>query len=182
MGVGSATGMKININDALDILSRTPSVVDNLVRHLPEAWLHATEGPDTWSAFDVVGHLVAGERTDWVPRVRMILEHGDKKAFEPFNRTAMFEESAGKTIGELLDAFATLRAQNLETVRALGIEPADYARPGMHPSLGAVNLGQLLATWVTHDMTHLAQISRVLAKQYTDEVGPWRQYIGVLNR
>jgi hypothetical protein len=112
----------------------------------------------------------------------MILEHGDQRAFEPFNRTAMFEESKGKTIGELLDAFATLRAQNLETVRALQLEAPDFERKGLHPSLGPVTLGQLLATWLTHDMTHLAQISRVLAKQYTEEVGPWRQYIGVLNR
>lgn len=174
--------MQFHLDDALSLLSRTPAALDTLLRGLPEAWLHANEGPDTWSPFDVVGHLVAGERTDWVPRLRMILEHGDQRAFEPFNRTAMFEESKGKTLGELLDAFATLRAQNLETVRALQLEPADYARRGMHPSLGPVTLEQLLATWVTHDMTHLAQISRVVAKQYTAEVGPWRQYIGVLNR
>lgn len=174
--------MQFKLDDALAILSRTPAALDALLRGLPEAFLHANEGPETWSPFDVVGHLVAGERTDWVPRLRMILEHGDKRAFEPFNRVAMFEESKGKTLPELLEAFATLRAQNLETVRALQLEPADYARPGTHPSLGPVTLEQLLATWVTHDMTHLAQISRVIAKQYTAEVGPWRQYIGVLNR
>lgn len=174
--------MKFQLDDAIAILSRTPAALDTMLRGLPEAWLHANEGPETWSPFDVVGHLVAGERTDWVPRVRMILEHGDKRAFEPFVRTAMFEESKGKSLTELLDAFATLRAQNLETVRALQLEPADFARRGMHPSLGAVTLEQLLATWVTHDMTHLAQISRVIAKQFTDEVGPWREYIGVLNR
>jgi len=174
--------MRFQLDDAIAILSRTPAALDAMLRGLPEAWLLANEGPETWSPFDVVGHLVAGERTDWVPRLRMVLEHGDKQAFEPFNRTAMFEESKGKTIAELLDTFATLRAQNLVTVRALELEPADYKRPGMHPSLGPVTLEQLLATWVTHDMTHLAQISRVLAKQFTDEVGPWRQYIGVLNR
>jgi hypothetical protein len=174
--------MKFHLDDAIAILSHTPAALDAMVRGLPEAWLHANEGPETWSPFDVVGHLVAGERTDWVPRVRLILEQGDKRAFEPFNRTAMFEESKGKSVGELLDTFATLRAQNLETVRALQLEPADYARPGMHPSLGRVKLEQLLATWVTHDMTHLTQISRVIAKQFTDEVGPWREYIGVLNR
>lgn len=174
--------MRFQLDDALAILSRTPAALDHMLRGLSETWLHANEGPETWSPFDVVGHLVAGERTDWVPRLRLILEHGDQQAFEPFNRTAMFEESKGKTLAELLDTFATLRAQNLETVRALELEPADYTRPGMHPSLGPVTLEQLLATWVTHDMTHMAQISRVIAKQYTAEVGPWRQYIGVLNR
>ena len=174
--------MKLNLDDAISILSRTPAALDTLLRGLPEPWLHANEGPETWSPFDVVGHLVAGERTDWVPRLRMILEHGDARTFEPFNRVAMFEESKGKSISELLDTFATLRAQNLETVRALQLEPKDLTRPGKHPSLGAVTLEQLLATWVTHDMTHLAQISRVIAKQFKDEVGPWREYIGVLNR
>lgn len=174
--------MRFQLEDALAILSRTPAALDAMLRGLPEAWLKATEGPETWSPFDVVGHLVAGERTDWVPRLRVILERGDTQAFEPFDRTAMFEESKGKTIAELLDTFTTLRAQNLETVRARELKPADYARPGMHPSLGPVTLEQLLATWVTHDLTHLAQISRVIAKQYTNEVGPWRQYIGVLNR
>ena len=174
--------MKLQLADALSILARTPAAVDAMLRDLPEPWLHANEGPETWSPFDVVGHLVAGERTDWVPRLRMILEHGDARAFEPFNRVAMFEESKGKSIAELLDTFATLRAQNLETVRALQLEPADLTRPDKHPSLGAVTLEQLLATWVTHDMTHLAQISRVIAKQFTGEVGPWREYIGVLNR
>jgi hypothetical protein len=174
--------MRFQLDDALAILSHTPAALDAMVRGLPEVWLHANEGPETWSPFDVVGHLVAGERTDWVTRLRLILEHGDKHPFEPFNRTAMFEESKGKTIAELLDTFATLRAQNLETVRALQLEPADFARRGMHPSLGSVTLEQLLATWVTHDMTHLVQISRVIAKQFKDEVGPWREYIGVLNR
>jgi len=174
--------MQFQLEDALSILSRTPAALDAMVRGLPEPWLHANEGPETWSPFDVVGHLVAGERTDWVTRLRLILEDGDKHPFEPFNRTAMFEESKGKTIAELLDTFATLRAQNLETVRALQLEPADFARRGMHPSLGSVTLEQLLATWVTHDMTHMVQISRVIAKQFKDEVGPWREYIGVLNR
>jgi len=174
--------MKFQLDDALSILSHTPVALDAMVRGLPEPWLHANEGPETWSPFDVVGHLVAGERTDWVSRLRLILEHGDRHPFDPFNRTAMFEESKGKSIAELLDTFATLRAQNLETVRALQLEPADFARRGMHPSLGSVTLEQLLATWVTHDMTHMVQISRVIAKQFKDEVGPWREYIGVLNR
>ena len=138
--------MRFQLADALTILARTPAALDTLLRGLPEPWLHANEGPETWSPFDVVGHLVAGERTDWVARVRIILEHGDSRPFEPFNRTAMFEESKGKTIGELLDTFATLRSQNLETVRALQLEPADFARRGMHPALGPVNFGQLLAT------------------------------------
>jgi uncharacterized damage-inducible protein DinB len=174
--------MQFQLDDAIAILSRTPAALDVMLRGLPEPWLHANEGPETWSPFDVVGHLIHGERTDWVSRLRLILEHGDSRPFEPFDRFAMFEESKGKSIAELLDTFATLRAQNLETVRALQLEPADYARRGTHPSLGSVTLKQLLATWVTHDMTHLAQISRVIAKQLQNEVGPWREYIGVLNR
>ena len=174
--------MQFQLADAIAILSRTPAALDVMLRGLPEPWLRANEGPETWSPFDVIGHLVAGERTDWVTRLRLILEHGDSRPFEPFNRVAMFEESKDKTIAELLDTFTTLRAQNLETVRALQLEPADFARRGMHPSLGSVTLEQLLATWVTHDMTHIAQISRVIAKQFKDEVGPWREYIGVLNR
>ena len=174
--------MKLQLADALSILARTPAALDAMLRDLPEAWLHANEGPETWSPFDVVGHLIHGERTDWMARLRTILEHGDSRPFEPFDRFAMFEESRGKTIAELLETFATLRAQNLETVRALQLEPADLVRRGMHPSLGSVTLEQLLATWVTHDMTHMVQISRVIAKQFKDEVGPWREYIGVLNR
>ncbi len=174
--------MQFQLDDAIAILSRTPAALDAMLRGLPEAWLHANEGPETWSPFDVVGHLIHGERTDWVSRLRLILEQGDSRPFEPFDRFAMFEESKGKSIAELLDSFATLRAQNLETVRALQLEPADYARRGTHPSLGSVTLEQLLATWVTHDMTHMAQISRVIAKQFQNEVGPWREYIGVLNR
>lgn len=174
--------MQFRLEDTLSILAGTPPALDALLRHLPDPWLHANEGPETWSPFDVVGHLIGGERTDWVSRLRIILEHGELRPFEPFDRFAMFEESRGKSIAELLETFATLRAQNLETVRALQLEPADFERRGTHPSLGPVTLGQLLATWVTHDMTHMAQISRVIAKQYQDEVGAWRQYIGVLNR
>ena len=174
--------MEFQLADALSILARTPAALDAMLRGLPEPWLRANEGPETWSPFDVVGHLIHGERTDWVPRLRLILEHGDARPFEPFDRFAMFEESRGKTIAELLETFSTLRAQNLETVRAPQLEPADFHCRGTHPALGPVTLGQLLATWVTHDMTHMAQISRVIAKQYQDEVGAWRQYIGVLNR
>ncbi len=174
--------MPIKLDDALAVLSRTPSSLDAMLRGLPDSWLRAAEGPETWSPFDVVGHLIGGERTDWVPRLRVILEHGDSRAFEPFDRTAMFRESQGKNISQLLDTFAALRSQNLDAVRALKLQPADLARTGLHPSLGPVTLGQLLATWVTHDMTHVVQISRVIAKQYADEVGAWRQYIGVLNR
>jgi len=173
--------MKLQLADALSILARTPATLDALLRGLPGPWLRANEGPETWSPFDVVGHLIHGERTDWVPRLRMILEHGDARPFEPFDRIAMFKESQGKSISELLDTFATLRSQNLETVRALQLKPADFERRGLHPALGPVTLGQLLATWVAHDQTHLVQISRVIAKQYADEVGPWRQYLGVLN-
>ena len=173
--------MEIRIADAVEILKRTPKTLDNLVRGLPKQWLFATEGPDTWSPYDVVGHLIHGERTDWIPRARRILEHGEKQAFEPFDRTAMMRAKK-KPVGKLLTEFAKLRARNLRGLKALRLREKDLARTGMHPELGRVTLGQLIATWAVHDLTHLTQICRVLAKQYDVAVGPWKEYLGVLNR
>jgi hypothetical protein len=167
--------------DAIDVLARTPTALDAMLRGLPPAWITAHEGGDTWSPFDIVGHLIHGERTDWLPRVKIILEHGDARAFEPFDRLAQFEASAGRTMESLLDEFASLRRRNLEELRALELTPADLDRRGRHPELGPVTLGQLLATWTAHDLDHVMQIARVLGRQYSDEVGPWRAYLRVIS-
>ena len=169
------------ISEASALLARTPRTLDAWLRGLPDGWLVAHEGGETWSAVDVVGHLIHGERTDWMPRVRWILEHGDSIAFEPFDRFAQRHESAGKTLADLLDEFARLRAASLRELAALPIDDLALGRPGLHPSLGAVTLRQLLATWVAHDLDHVTQIARVMAMQYADEVGPWRAYLRVIS-
>jgi len=152
-----------------------------MLRGLPEDWTHAHEGGETWSPFDVLGHLIHGEQTDWMPRVRRILETGDSRPFDPFDRFAQLTASVGKKTPELLDELARLRAANLRDLVALGLAPGDLARKGRHPALGVVTLGQLLATWVAHDLDHIAQIARVLAAQYSDAVGPWRAYLRVIS-
>jgi hypothetical protein len=139
------------------------------------------EGEKTWSAFDVIGHLIHGERTDWMPRAKMILQFGENKAFEPFDRLAQERESQGKSLAQLLDEFARLRSENLNELRGLNLKPEDFARSGLHPALGVVTLSELLATWAAHDLTHLHQISRVMAHQYREAVGPWSAYLGVLH-
>ncbi len=171
-----------DLSDTLDLLARTPTVLSALLRDTSESWHAAREGPNTWSAFEVVGHLIHGEETDWVPRARIILEHGESRAFEPFDRFAQFQRFAGWPLGELLYHFAELRSTNIKTVAGwdLGTEQLDLL--GRHPELGSVNLRQLLATWVVHDLNHIAQIARVMAKRYTDEVGVWRAYLSILNR
>jgi hypothetical protein len=169
-----------NLDDTIALLSRTPAALNALLRNLPESWTYRNEGDGTWSAFDVVGHLVHGERTDWIPRLERILEAGESKPFDRFDRLAQFRESQGKSLGQLLDEFAELRSENLNYLRSLNLQPADFQRRGKHPSLGTVTLGQLLATWATHDLTHLHQISRIMAHQYRQAVGPWSQYLGVL--
>jgi len=173
--------MEMKLGDATEILKRTPAVLAGMVRGLPKQWVFATEGGDTWSPYDVVGHLIHGEVTDWMQRARRILEHGESRAFERFDRTAMMRAKK-KPIGDLLAEFAKLRARNLRELKALRLREKDFARTGMHPALGRVTLGQLIATWAVHDLTHLTQICRVLAKQYDAEVGPWKAYLGVLNR
>jgi hypothetical protein len=172
--------VEFRFDDALPVLRRTPSVVRGLLEDLPEQWTAAVEGPGTWSPYDVVGHLIHGERTDWVPRVEHLLRYGDAVAFPPFEREAMFVESQGRSLTELLDTFATLRAESLQRLAALGLTDADLLRQGRHPDFGLVALGQHLATWVAHDLGHISQIVRVMARQYTDAVGPWRVYLRVL--
>jgi hypothetical protein len=172
--------MEFQLEHAMAILSRTPATLNALLRGAPGEWTMGNEGPDTWSPYDVLGHLIHGEETDWIPRARIILEHGEAKAFEPFDRFAQARKSKGKAIEDLLDEFATLRSKNLETLSQLGVTPEKLALRGTHPELGTVTLGELLATWVAHDLSHLAQALRVMSKQYTEAVGPWRQYLPIL--
>jgi hypothetical protein len=152
-----------------------------LLRDLPESWVLANEGTDTWSAFDILGHLIHGEETDWVPRAKIILEHGESRAFEPFDRFAQFEKSKGKSTTALLDEFASLRKQNLAALVQMNITQDQLARRGKHPELGSVTIRELLATWVVHDLSHIAQAARVMCKQYSEAVGPWKQYLPILS-
>src|SRR5580704_15807977 len=169
-----------NLQDTMALLTRTPAVLDALLRDLPDAWTLRNEGVGTWSAFDVVGHLIHGEHADWIPRTKVILEYGVTRDFEPFDRWAHERASEGKSLGQLLDEFARLRSQGLSELRAMNLQPKGLERRGRHPALGVVTLSQLLATWAAHDLTHLHQISRVMAHQYDAAVGPWRAYLGVL--
>ncbi len=172
--------MKQNLNDTVALLTRTPAVLDALLRGLPEGWTQANEGRDTWSPHQVVGHLIHAEHTDWVPRARMIVEHGEGKTFEPFVREGQERKGETKTMDQLLDGFAAVRKESLAALAAMKLSSADLERKGRHPSLGVVTLSQLLATWVGHDLTHLHQISRTLAHQYRQAVGPWTAYLGVM--
>ena len=172
--------MEFQLGAAVDVLARTPDTLNRLLRGLPDAWVLGNEGANTWSAYDVVGHLLHGERTDWIPRVRIILEHGESRAFEPFNREAMFEESKGKTLSDLLDSFETLRTDNLKALVEMELTEKKFALRGTHPTLGVVTLEQLLGTWVVHDLSHIAQIARVMCKQYDKQVGPWKAFLPIL--
>jgi len=172
--------MEFRFEDALPVLQRTPAALRELLQDLPDSWTTAVDGSDTWSPFDIVGHLIHGERTDWVPRVEHILKHGDSVPFSPFDREAMFAASRGLSLRELLETFDRLRAQNLDRIAALGLTETDLARRGRHPELGAVSMRQLFATWVAHDLGHLGQVARIMAKQYADAVGPWRAYLPIL--
>jgi hypothetical protein len=172
--------MEHSLQHTIALLTRTPAALNALLCDLPEAWISSNEGKDTWSVYDVVGHLIHGERTDWMPRARMILQFGETCAFEPLDRLAHVRESQGKSLGQLLDEFAGLRSGNLDDLRAWNLRPEDLTRRGQHPALGAVTLSQLLATWAAHDLTHLHQISRVMAHHYREAVGPWRAYLGVM--
>jgi len=172
--------MLFSLHHAIEILSRTPATLTSLLAGLSEPWIKNNEGPETWSPYDVVGHLIHGERTDWMPRLKIILELGESRPFDPFDRFAQFEASKGKSLSELLETFATLRRQNLATLKQLNLTEEHFKLKGTHPDFGPVTLGQLLATWVVHDLNHLSQIARVMAKQYVDEVGPWVSYLSIL--
>lgn len=163
------------------MLERTPAVIDAMLRGLPEGWTTAHEGGETWSPFDIVGHLIHGERADWITRARIIVEHGEARAFDKFDRFAQFAASEGRTLDSLLGEFAELRRESLDALTAMRLTEADLDRQGRHPELGAVTLRNLLATWVAHDLDHVAQIARVIARQYSDQVGPWRAYLRIIS-
>ena len=172
--------MEHDLRNTIALLSRTPATLDALLRDLPQWWIFRTEGENTWSAFEIVGHLIHGERTDWIPRARIILRSGENQTFEPFDRLGQRKETHGKSLVQLLDEFARLRAENLDVLRRLNLGRDDLSKRGRHPTLGSVTLSELLATWAVHDLTHVHQISRVLANQYRENVGPWIEYLGVL--
>jgi hypothetical protein len=172
--------MEHNLPHTISLLTRTPATLSALLRDLPETWTFQDEGADTWSPFDVVGHLIHADRTNWMPRAKVVLQFGETRTFEPFDRWGHVPASQGKSLGQLLDEFARLRSDNLGELQALNLRQQDLDLRGRHPALGIVTLSELLATWAAHDLTHLHQISRIMAHQYREAVGPWKQYLGVL--
>ncbi|WP_462249340.1 DinB family protein [Ferruginibacter sp.] len=173
--------MKYSKEQAIEILERTPAVLTALLAGLTDDWVMNNEGPETFSPYDVVGHLIHGEKTDWTARAKMILEFGNTKTFERWNRVAMYEESKNKSLQQLLTEFAAIRKENIIWFKSLQLTETDLDKKGMHPVLGDVTLRHLLSTWVVHDLTHIAQITRVMAKQYKEEMGPWPEFFRILN-
>jgi hypothetical protein len=173
--------MQYDISKSLEILERTPSVLNLLLSGIDNDWIMNNEGPDTFSPYDVVGHLIHGEKTDWTARIKRILDDGTSKSFDSFDRFAMYEESKDKTMQQLLNEFEEIRKQNIIWFKSLDLQEPDYDKKGMHPKLGEVTMRNLLATWVVHDLTHIAQITRVMAKQYKTEIGPWVEFFRILN-
>ena len=172
--------MEFEFNKSIELLQTTPSILWAWLDQLPPDWILSSVGEDTWSPFDVVGHLIHGEKTDWIARTEIILSDEADKEFEPFDRFAMFEDSKGKTIHELLAEFEDLRRHNIERLRSLQISETDLDKTGLHPNLGVVTLRQLISTWVVHDLDHLGQIAEIMGRQYKEEVGPWREFLGIL--
>ncbi|HTQ65835.1 MAG TPA: DinB family protein [Puia sp.] len=173
--------MDFDIKKSIEILRQTPSVMEKLLKGLSDEWIFSTEGENTWSAYDIMGHLIHGEKTDWVPRLQIILDESGDKKFKPFDRFAQFSESKGKNIDMLLSEFKQLRSDNLLTLLSLDLKNSQYEMQGIHPAFGKVSLSELLATWVVHDLNHIAQIARVMSVQYLKAVGPWKEYLGILN-
>lgn len=173
--------MKYNLTKSYQILERTPSVLKALLSNLDDGWIVNNEGPETFSPYDVIGHLIHGEKTDWSARAKIILEFGLSKPFIPWDRFAQYEESKGKILAQLLNEFEAVRKENVAWLKSLNITEPDLEKKGMHPSLGEVTLRNLLSTWVVHDLTHIAQITRVMAKQYKEEMGPWPGFFRILN-
>jgi hypothetical protein len=172
--------MEYKLSDAILILERTPRVIESLAKDLPPQWSQVNEGPETWNVYDVIGHLIHGETTDWIARMDIILQQGEDRAFPPFQRFAMFEESKGKTLNQLIEEFALVRNQNLNILKSKQLTEEQLGLKGIHPKFGEVTLRQLLSTWVAHDMGHLTQMARVIAKQYKSEAGPWVEYLRIL--
>jgi hypothetical protein len=173
--------MEFSLDATTAVLERTPGTLDAMLRGLPDAWTRSNEGGKTFSPFDVIGHLIHGEKTDWIPRARIILEHGESRPFDRYDRFAQERESAGRTLDQLLDEFAQLRRGNLATLRGWNLHGAAFERRGTHPILGTVTLGQLIATWAAHDLTHVHQIARCMAHQVRAAVGPWTKFLGVMH-
>ncbi|MCI0449681.1 MAG: DinB family protein [Chlorobi bacterium] len=174
--------MKFSIEKSVEILERTPRVLEELLNDLSDEWITSNEGADSWSPYDIMGHLIHGEKTDWITRMQIILSGREDKSFEPFDRFAQFKNSKGKSIKLLLDEFKQLRKKNIETLNSANITSDQLNLTGIHPEFGEVTLEQLIATWVVHDLSHIVQISRVMAMQYKDEVGPWIEYLPILTR
>lgn len=174
--------MNFTVEKSIEILEQTPEVLETMLRSISADWTENNEGGETWSVFDVLGHLVHGEKTDWIARMEIILSDQPEKKFAPFDRFAQFEESKGKTLHQLLDEFKSLRKKNLDVLRSKKLTIENLELKGVHPAFGEVTLAELLATWTVHDLDHIAQISRVMAKQYKEDVGPWAEYLGILNR
>ncbi len=172
--------MLFDFNKSIQILERTPVILKDLLSGLSDDWVLHNEGGDTWSAYDIIGHLIHGERTDWMNRLEIIMNHEGNKTFVPFDRFAQFKESEGKSLEQLLEEFDTLRKTNLMKLKSLGLLKQDFERTGIHPAFGEVTLAELLSTWTVHDLTHIAQISRVMAKQYKSSIGPWIKYFRLL--
>jgi hypothetical protein len=173
---------QFDLEQAFELLSKTPAILNEWLGNLPVGWSRYKSDEESWSAFDIVGHLIYGEKTDWIPRAQIILQREGIKEFEPFDRFAQYEESKGKTLEKLLEEFSLLREKNLGILRGLDIQPDDYELQGKHPELGIVNSRQLISTWVVHDLDHIAQIAQEMAKRYKEEVGPWVEYLGILQR
>jgi len=174
--------MDFELTTGIEVLERTPLTMRAMLAGLSPAWTDATEGPETWSPYVIIGHLIHGERADWIPRAQIILAQGANRRFTPFDRQAQFRESKGKSLAQLLDEFSALRAEGLGTLRGWKLTDRELALEGDHPEFGAVTMRQLLSTWVVHDLGHIAQTARVMAKQYRDAIGPWRVYLPVVDR
>lgn len=174
--------MKFSLEQSILILKKTPGVLDILLPGLDEKWINSNEGLDTWSPFDIVGHLIHGEKTDWLVRIKIILENASHPVFQPFDRFAQFEESKGKNLKDLLIEFSAARSSNLKELNDLSVNDDDLDKIGIHPKFGKVTLKNLIACWAVHDLSHIAQISRVMAKQYRSEVGPWIEYLPILQK
>ena len=173
--------MEFNLNRSIEILERTPLVLETMLSGLSEEWIKNNEGPESWSPYDILGHFIHGEKTDWIPRMEIILSDNKEKFFEPFDRFAQINDSNEKNYPELLNEFKLLRKQNLEILRSKNLTAIDLIQTGVHPAFGVVTLAQLISTWVVHDLNHISQISRVMAKQYITEVGPWKEYLRILS-
>lgn len=169
-----------NLKEAIEILERTPAVLISLLSGLSDRWIYNNEGGESWNPYYIVGHMIHGEKKDWIMRTRIILEYGEEKPFEPFDRLAQFKDSKGKTLNDLLEEFAKLRTENIDVLDKSNLNENDFSKNGIHPEFGKVTPKQLLSTWVVHDLSHIRQISRVMAKQYKNEIGPWKNYLPVI--